>query len=464
MRLAGILLTGGAIAALVLLTGFAPSPVYVVGALATLLAGWMVHEAAGLSPRRLTIPGIWLISYLTVAVVPGFFVAADKHTPYVTPFMTALLSTLITVPAGMLLARGLAGFHRREVQEFYDAPMVERAPTSDQSAAFLLILGISFALAAGYVIEAPVIPLLYLIRNPGAAAALVGLREESFKLLDSPLIYVYDVLRRVGFPFLICVALGWYLVSRQRRWLLLFLLTGGVGLVYAALTAAKMPVAVIVLTAALGWYLHIGGRVSLRAVFLGFCAVFLFPVFVLVQSLSGLGIGADVIAKGIFHRLFYVPAEILYYYFEVVPDVVPYLHGRTIGRINWLLGSEAEVNIANYVFRYMFPWRVDTGLAPAPFIGYLHADFGIVGVLAGGVLAGMILEGLQVIVTRRPKTVVTLAGYAYLLWCGWKLNMESMTQSLLSGGIFIILALMELMRITEGFLRIATARPRLARR
>jgi oligosaccharide repeat unit polymerase len=309
-----------------------------------------------------------------------------------------------------------------------------------------------------------VIPLLDLIRNPGAAAARVGLREESFKLLDSPLIYVYDVLRRVGFPFLICVALGWYLVSRRRRWLLLFLLTGGVGLVYAALTAAKMPVAVIVLTAALGWYLHIGGRVSLRAVFLGFCAVFLFPVFVLVQSLSGLGIGADVIAKGIFHRLFYVPAEILYYYFEVVPDVVPYLHGRTIGRINWLLGSEAEVNIANYVFRYMFPWRVDTGLAPAPFIGYLHADFGIVGVLVGGVLAGVILEGLQVIVTRRPKTVITLAGYAYLLWCGWKLNMESMTQSLLSGGIFIILALMEVMRVTGGFLRVATSRPRLARR
>jgi hypothetical protein len=76
----------------------------------------------------------------------------------------------------------------------------------------------------------------------------------------------------------------------------------------------------------------------------------------------------------------------------------------------------------------------------------------------------MVLEGLQVIVTRRPKTVVTLAGYAYLLWCGWKLNMESMTQSLLSGGIFIILALMEVMRLTEGFLRVATARPRLARR
>jgi len=147
----------------------------------------------------------------------------------------------------------------------------------------------------------------------------------------------------------------------------------------------------------------------------------------------------------------------------VVPDIVPYLHGRTIGRLNWILGTESEVNIANYVFRYMFPWRLDTGLSPAPFIGYLHADFGLVGVLVGGVLAGMILQGLQVVVTRRPKTVATLAAYAYFLWCGWKLNMESMTQSLLSGGIIIVLGLLELLRVTESFLRIATARPGVVR-
>jgi hypothetical protein len=231
-----------------------------------------------------------------------------------------------------------------------------------------------------------------------------------------------------------------------------------VGIVYGALTIAKMPVAVIVLVAAHTVYLHAGGRVSLRAALVGFAAVFLFPVLVLVQSLSGLGVSGGLIARGIFHRLFYLPAEILYNYFEVVPDVVPYLEGRTIGRLRWVLG-QPEFDIGNYVFRYMFPWRVDTGVAPAPFIGYLHADFGIVGVLAGGILGGMVLQTLQVVITRRPKTVVTLAAYAYLLWCGWKLNAESLTQSLLSGGIIIIFGLVELLRVTESFLRVATSRP-----
>ena len=60
MRWLGILLTGASIAALVLITDFAPSILHVTGAVAILLAGWMVHEAAGLHPQRMTIPGIWL--------------------------------------------------------------------------------------------------------------------------------------------------------------------------------------------------------------------------------------------------------------------------------------------------------------------------------------------------------------------------------------------------------------------
>lgn len=458
MKYLPVILSGAAVAALVVLTGWAPSPRYVAGAVAVLLAIGMVHVAAGLAPRRLTVPGIWLISYLAGTVIPAFFVAADRHTPYVTPYLVAVLSTLLTVPLGMLLVRAATGFGRPEVAAFFKRPLERRRPAPYQTAAFLLLLLVCLALTAGYLVETPVIPLVYLIQNPGAADLLVGLREESFKLLDSPFIYAYDVLRRVVYPFLIAVALGWYVAGRERRWLLLTLVTAVVGIVYAALTIAKMPVAVIVLVSALTLYLHASGRVSLRAAVGGLAAVFLFPVAVLAQSLSGLGVSAGLIAKGIFHRLFYLPAEILYNYFEVVPDVVPYLEGRTIGRLRWALG-EPEFDIANYVFRYMFPERIDTGLAPAPFIGYLHADFGLVGVLAGGILVGLLLQTIQLLLTRRPKTVVTLAAYAYLLWAGWKLNAESLTQSLLSGGIIIIFALMELVRLTESFLRVATSRP-----
>ena len=74
-------------------------------------------------------------------------------------------------------------------------------------------------------------------------------------------------------------------------------------------------------------------------------------------------------------------------------------------------------------------------------------------------MVGIILQTIQVGLTRRPKTVVTLAAYAYLMWLAWKINMESFPQTLLSGGIVVIYLLMWLLRLTQGFLRTATVPP-----
>lgn len=442
----------------VLGTGFSPSAGLLACGCAIVVSGWLVHHAVGLHPRRLSIPSVWFLAYLAVAAVPAFFVVWDKDTPYVAPYLFGVFSTLIAVPAGMLLVNAATGFHRREIEGFFRAPVARAVPEPHQTAAYLVFIGVSLALTAAYLIEVPVIPLLYLIRNPGSAAILVGLREESFKLLDSPLLYAYDILRNVVYPFLIMVSLGYFLVSRQTRWMVAFLVTVSVGVFYAAATIAKIPVAVIVLTTILFLYLYVGGRVTLRTAVLGFVAVFSFPVLVVVQSLSGLGISLGTILAALFNRLFYLPAEILYHYFVIVPDVLPYLHGQTIGRFQWVLGA-AEFDISNYVFRYMFPERIDTGTAPAAFIGYLHADFGVVGILAGSVVVGVVLQAIQLVLTRRPKTVVTLAAYAYMLWLAWKINAESFPQTVLSGGIIIIFVLVELLRLTESFFREATARP-----
>lgn len=197
---------------------------------------------------------------------------------------------------------------------------------------------------------------------------------------------------------------------------------------------------------------------SWRTVAIGFVAVFLFPAAVLFQSLSGLGFSAGDIALAILRRVFYVPAEVLYNYFVVVPDIVPYLNGRTIGRIQWILGEE-DINIANFVYRFMFPGRLDTGLSNTSFLGYLHADFGVPGILLGGALAGALMQGCQLWLTRRPKTVVTLAAYSYLLWVAWKVNSQSLTQIILSGGVIVILLLVGLLREGTAFFRLATSRP-----
>jgi oligosaccharide repeat unit polymerase len=311
----------------------------------------------------------------------------------------------------------------------------------------------------GYLIEAPVIPLLYLLRNPGSALVVAGLREESFKLLESRFLYFYGVTRNVVYPFLVALALGYYLTTRRTSLLVLFLFTAAVGLFFAAASVAKAPVAVIMLVTVLLVYLYRGGQFNWRAVAAGFVAVFVFPVVVVVQSAMGLGFNAGDVALAILRRLFYVPAEVLYNYFVVVPDIVPYLNGRTIGRLQWIIGEE-DINIANVVYRYMFPGRLESGLSNTSFIGYLHADFGLPGVLLGGALAGALLQVCQLWLVRRPKTVVTLAAYAYFLWIAWKINASSLTQILLSGGVIVILALVGFLREGAAFFALATSHPR----
>jgi oligosaccharide repeat unit polymerase len=386
-------------------------------------------------------------------------VASEIHTRYVPPFLFAVVITLFTAPLGMWLVNIASGGGRHQVQAFFQTPVDRRPPGTPELAAFVVVLAVTLVLTAGYLIETPVIPLLYLLRNPGSALIVVGLREESFKLLNSPFVYFYDIVRNVVYPFLIALALGYYLLTRRLLWLVLFLGTAGIGVFYAAASIAKTPVAVIMLVTALFVYLYRSGRFGWRTIVFSFLAVFVFPVAVVFQSFSGMGFQASDIALAIVRRVFYVPAEVLYNYFVVVPDIVPYLNGRTIGRVQWILGESNNINIANFVFQRMFPTRLESGLANTSFLGYLHADFGLPGILLGGALAGALMQLCQLWLSRRPKTMVTLAAYAYFLWVAWKVNSQSLTQILLSGGAVVILLLVGTLRHGAAFFAMSTARP-----
>jgi hypothetical protein len=453
-----VVAAGLAIALVVLGFRVEPRLDFVAAVVATILGGALVSRASGLSLRRLTIPAVWYYSHLSTIIIPALFLASATRSRYVAPFLFAVVVTLLTAPLGMLLVNLALGRGRSQIQAFFRAPVERRPPAPFEVAAFAVLLGLALALTAGYLIETPVIPLLYLIRNPGSAAIVVGLREESFKLLDSPFLYAYDVTRNVVYPFLIALALGYYLSTRRTLWLVLFLLTSAVGLFYAAASIAKAPVAVIMLVSVLFVYLYRGGRLGWRITVIGFSAVFLFPVAVVFQSFSGLGFNAGDIALAIARRVFYVPAQVLYNYFVIVPDVVPYLNGRTIGRVQWILG-ENDINIANFVFRRMFPGRLETGLANTSFLGYLHADFGLPGILLGGAVTGALMQLCQLWLTGRPKTMVTLAAYSYFLWVAWKLNSQSLPQVLLSGGTVVILLLIGALRQGAAFLAVATSHP-----
>ncbi len=298
------------------------------------------------------------------------------------------------------------------------------------------------AVTGGHVVvirlEVRTIPLLYMIRNPGDALEVAFLREEALKTLDSRLSYFYYIVRGTFYPLLIAVAMGTYFQMRTKRWFFTAAVAITTGLVFAALTVAKSPVALIVLVMGLFYYVYKGGKPSRKIVAALLILVFLFPVAVIAYAAHSESITAWLVLGAIAYRLFYIPAEGVYYYFEVFPAHIPYLHGRATDKLAKLVGVPS-FDAAHEVGTYAYPLGLESVSANAAFISDLHADFGLWGVVLGGFLAGVIMQAVQIFVLRRRKTITTLAVFSFLIVAFWFLNSTALPIVLLSDGALLAL-------------------------
>ncbi len=394
------------------------------------------------NPSRVTISSFWYITYLVMIYFPAFYVYADQEGPYRGRYLFAVEITLLTVPLGCLLAHRHCRSKKSETERFFQQPLrdIEISPKFLTAYAFLFFAAL--VLTFFYISQVSTIPLLYLLKNPAEYLELATLREESFKLLDSPFTYGYAIIRGVVYPFLILVSLGSFLQTRRKGWFWWFAFSLIAGVSFAALSLAKAPVAAIFLVLMLFTYYYKRGAISPRMV-AGFLALILFAPVAIIMSIyrvtnPDVGVGKSLAA--ITSRLFYGPAEVVYYYYEVFPSHVGFLHGRSIGKLSSLLGLP-YFDTPNYVGQYGWPGSLESISANGAFIADLNADFGLPGVLLGGILAGAIMQMLHVYLIRRRKTVIVLAGYAFLVFTFWKLQSTSVPTVLASEGALLALLL-----------------------
>jgi oligosaccharide repeat unit polymerase len=404
---------------------------------------WMMHRLAGLfNLRQVTAPVFFYYLYFVTILVPGFFIFADEVTPSRWRFLFGIESVLVTVPVGIAIANLILGSSKRNVALFFRRP-VEAEPLGSSSVTlFILILVLGAVFVLINIWETPVIPLFYLIRNPGETIAAAVLREDSFKLLNSHLTYLYAVLRGTIFPFLILLAYGRNRRQPQWQWRWLFWISLVLGVFYAALTIEKSPVAAIFGLLFVFYYLFQGGRVGRMASIVMPILFFCFPLAVVLLAYHGSegGTLAEAI-QGFGVRLFYSPAQIVYAYFEVFPAVIPFQHGASIAKFAALFGWKV-VDIPNSVGLYIKAGSdLDTITANSCFIGNLNADFGLPGVVVGGMVAGFAMQAVSIYLCRCRKTAVNLAAHAICIWALGMLVTTPLTTALLSGGVTFALIL-----------------------
>ncbi len=452
-----LLLGGGIAAAIVhLQMRFEHASLFIASAIVLIVSCLIMQRTVGVFQlRRMTMPGFWYLTYLAMIFTPSWFVFLNDPGAARYRYLFATHSVLLTVPLGILFVNMSLRFAIKEVNYWYEAPIQGRGDSIHLFAIYLLGYLTAAGIALLYVRDVQTIPLFHLIRNPGDYETLIVLREESFKLLDSPLLYVYYLLQVLGFPFLIMLALGYYLVSRRRTWLALFLLSLASGILYAAFSIANIPVVEIVVLIFLLCYLYRSGLISKKAVILGIVLVLVFPVAVLLNASAGSDVDVGVALAALGRRLFYAPAEVLYWYFDLFPGAVGYLYGRSIGMLSRVMGWQ-HFDTANYVGLYGLGSRIESVHANAACIGNFNADFGMVGVLLGGILVGILMQAVQVYLLRRPKTVVNLSVYAYLMFAFGQLHSTALPVVLASNGVILVLLLPAIIHTAVRILRTST--------
>lgn len=404
-------------------------------ALVLLVSAWLMRKISDpLDPQRLNLISFWYLSFLAVDFFPSFFVYANHEGPHRLRYLVSVLSVLITVPLGAVLA-GATRFSRQRKAEGYFNAKFDAEPSSGLVNAYLATLALALVGTLLYLRETPVLPLLEWLRNSSTAEELILLREESFKLLNSRLFLVYYLLRSVIYPFLVLVGLGCYLQTRRKAWLFLWLATLLPALVFGSMSLAKGPAADLFLVMAFFLYYYRQRRLSFRFLF-GSITLFLAFPFAVVSSMIEGGFNSFLF---LLDRLFYLPSELLYYYFEVFPTHTGYLYGRSSPNLSWLLGLKF-FDTANHVGLY-YDNTLESIAAPAAFIGDLNADFGLWGVMIGGIAAGWILQTFHFYVTSMGKSVVTLACYAFLVFVFINLSVGPLLTALGSGGGIPVLLL-----------------------
>ena len=405
--------------------------------LSILLSLWMMHRLVGVfNVRCLTLPAFFYFMYFGIILVPGFFIFREEATPARDRFLFSIVSVLLTVPFGIWLANLLSHFRMNEIAEYFRRPVQAKSSATPNKRLFVIVLAISIGFVLLNLWETPVVPLLYLIRHPGDSLEVAFLREDAFKLLTSNFTYIYYVVRMTMLPFLTLVAFGRYLRDRQLAWKRLFFISLSAAVFYASLTIEKSPVAAIAGIIGIFYYLFRGGKLGKTATIVIPALFLLFPVIVILLAFSGteggtLGAALQAMAT----RIFYSPADVLYYYFEVFPGVIPFLHGASLPKLAFLLGQKA-IDIPNVVGLYMTDGiGIGSVSANACFIGNANADFGLPGVIAEGVLAGFVMQLVSVYFYRKPKTVVNLSASAICYWAFGILVASALTTQMLSGGV-----------------------------
>ncbi|MFQ6615749.1 MAG: hypothetical protein ACE5HZ_03125 [Fidelibacterota bacterium] len=364
----------------------------------------LIYERAeiyGLSGLRiLSFPAVAYVSFTAMLAIPSVWVVLNEPSRAADTFFYAVNSFYLLFPLGLLFANYFFRIDLDQVGRLGRQNLV-RPVSSQRVYVFLIILlVVCLAIMGRHISRMESVPLIELILNPGEKVKLAWLRLESINLLDIPAveIYLYSWARTALYGVGVIASLFMAVITRERRFRVLFVVFLVFGLFNNSLTIAKAHTAALVLALALFFFLKNRGRISTRLMAVSMAAVFAFP-YIVIKFTAGVPFTFSRVLYLLWLRTFYVPAWVLKKYFEIFPTYHSFLGGRTSHLYSWL-HPEGHFPVANWLFQTLDVSTVTAGLASANYMSFFWADFGWVGIIVSSLLVGMVTHYIYWVLLR----------------------------------------------------------------
>src|SRR4029077_1176893 len=239
-----------------------------------------------------------------------------------------------------------------------------------------------------HVYQVGLVPISEVLSLRGDWLAAAQLREEAGHLLPGVINrYLFFWNRIFILPGLTLLALGAYRAQKNRTWLVRLLASSLVALFHGTFTLEKSFGMILFL--AVGAFLYLDGRsrIKFRYIITVIVGALVFPLFIFWWIIPEGGEWTEA-AFSLGRRLLYVPAQVTFLYFDLVPKQMAFFHGATSHMMAFLTRQEF-FDLTNYLFLQEFAQNIESGTANAGFLGSAWANFGWIGFLAEGFLAGL---------------------------------------------------------------------------
>jgi len=238
--------------------------------------------------------------------------------------------------------------------------------------------------------------------------------------------YITNIMIHLAIPVIAYFSFSCAIASKKTKWWILAVIFFAASIITKTYNFSKAPIVFFILVYVFIIIYHYGG-IKMRWMFLAGGVGFI--VLFIAYSLLGTKLDLTDIYNGIWGRTLFTQVGTLSYNFDLFPNYILHLNGRSFGQILLpLFGLSASDHVRSArilmeVYGSAGVYDGSAGVMNSLFIGEAYANFGWVGLIFSVIWVALLITAFYVLILKLKKTPATVTLFAY-----FTVNMATATQ------------------------------------